>query len=166
MNRYTRDGARMIRSSHCRRARERGQALAETGIVLLIVVGLSMAIVDFGRMLMLLNMVTSATRDAARVASAVPFVDRNTNGVPCSSAVTSVKNIVINQLHDVGLTVVANDIAINQTAGNVGTNTPATITVTTSVQIPWIALFNLVGSNLSVSKSVTFKDESPAGDGC
>jgi len=164
MNRYLRDGARMIRSPRSDRPRERGQALAETGIVLLIVVALSMAIVDFGRMLMLLNMVTSATRDAARVASAVAYVDRTTTGVPCN--VNSIKQIVIDQLADVGLTVTTGNVAIAQTAGNVGTNTPATITVTTSVSIPWIALFDLVGSNLNVSKSVTFKDESPTGDGC
>jgi Flp pilus assembly protein TadG len=166
MNRDIRNGARMIRCPRDRRQRERGQALAETGIVLLIVVALSMAIVDFGRMLMLLNMVTSATRDAARVASAVPFVDRDTNGVPCSGSVSAVKQIIIDQLADVGLTVTTGDIDIDQLAGNVGTNTPATITVTTNVAIPWIAIFNLVGSNLDVSKSVTFKDESPAGDGC
>ena len=166
MNRDIRNGAPMIRCPQDRRQRERGQALAETGIVLLIVVALSMAIVDFGRMLMLLNMVTSATRDAARVASAVPFVDRDTNGVPCSGSVSAVKQIIIDQLADVGLTVTTGDIDIDQLAGNVGTNTPATITVTTNVSIPWIAIFNLVGSNLDVSKSVTFKDESPAGDGC
>jgi Flp pilus assembly protein TadG len=164
MDRYINDGARMIRSPRCRRPRERGQALAETGIVLLIVVALTMAVVDFGRMLMLLNMVTSATRDAARVASAVAYADRSATGVPCAAAKTAIKQLVINQLSDVGLAVNANNVAINQTAA-VGVNTPATITVTTSVSIPWVALFNLVGSSLPVSKSVTFKDESPVGAG-
>src|SRR5690348_5415073 len=99
MEHCDRDGARMIRRFPRRRPTERGQALAETGIILLIVVGLSMAIVDFGRMLMLLNMVTSATRDAARVASSVPYVDRTTGGVPCD--LSTIKDIVIDQMADV-----------------------------------------------------------------
>jgi Flp pilus assembly protein TadG len=155
----------MMRKNSGRRARGRGQALVETAIVILLILSLSMAIIDFGRMLMLVNMVTSATRDAARVASAVNHADRTTGGVPCNEG--AIKDIVVNQLADVGLSLDADsDVEITQDPGNVGANVPATITVTTSIAIPWIALFNFVGTDLQVSRSVTFKDESPTGDGC
>jgi Flp pilus assembly protein TadG len=155
----------MMRMNLGRRSREGGQALVETAIVILLILSLSMAIIDFGRMLMLLNMVTSATRDAARVASAVNHADRTVAGAPCNEG--AIKDIVVNQLADVGLDLDPDaDVGITQDAGNPGANIPATITVTTSVAIPWIALFNFVGSDLEVSRSVTFKDESPTGDGC
>ena len=142
-----------------KRTHERGQTLAETGIVLLLLVSLGMAIVDFGRMLMLVNMVTSATRDAARVASAVPRVDRAANGNLCDPA--AIQDIVVNQLKDVGLVVKPADVQINRNpAGN-----PPTIKVTTTVNIPWIALFNFVGKSLSVNREVTFRDEHTTGSG-
>lgn len=155
----------MMRTNPAGRARVRGQALVETAIVILLILSMSMAIIDFGRMLMLLNMVTSATRDAARVAAAVNHADRTTAGVPCDEG--AIKDIVVNQLADVGLTLDPDaDVEITQDAGNPAANVPATITVTTSIAIPWIALFNFVGTDLQVSRSVTFKDESPTGDGC
>jgi Flp pilus assembly protein TadG len=143
-----------------KRTHERGQTLAETGIVLLLLVSLGMAIVDFGRMLMLVNMVTSATRDAARVASAVPRVDRSANGDLCDQG--PIQDIVINQLKDVGLTITAGDVQIDRSPAS----NPPTIKVTTTVNIPWIALFNLVGSSLSVDREVTFRDEHTTGSGC
>jgi Flp pilus assembly protein TadG len=143
-----------------KRTPERGQALAETGIVLLLLVSLGMAIVDFGRMLMLVNMVTSATRDAARVASAVPRVDRAANGDLCNQG--PIQNIVINQLQNVGLTVTTGEVSIARSPAS----NPPTITVTTTVAIPWIALFNFVGSSLSVNREVTFRDEHTTGSGC
>jgi Flp pilus assembly protein TadG len=142
--------------------RERGQSLAETGIVLLLLVVLTMGIIDFGRMLMLANMITSATRDAARVASAVPRVDRAKDGTPCNE--TSIKDIVINQLTDVGLTLTTGDVAIDRAPGAV----PPTITVTTTVSIPWIGIFAFVPGmtpSLAVNRAVTFRDEHTAGDG-
>ena len=155
----------MMRTNPARRARAGGQALVETAIVILLILSMSMAIIDFGRMLMLLNMVTSATRDAARVAAAVNHADRTVAGVPCDEG--AIKDIVVNQLADVGLTLDPDaDVEITQDAGNPASNVPATITVTTSIAIPWIALFNFVGTDLQVSRSVTFKDESPTGDGC
>jgi Flp pilus assembly protein TadG len=143
-----------------KRTHERGQTLAETGIVLLLLVTLGMAIVDFGRMLMLVNMVTSATRDAARVASAVPRVDRAANGDLCDKA--KIQDIVVNQLKDVGLTITTSDVAVDRSPGS----NPPTIKVTTTVDIPWIALFNFVGSSLSVNRGVTFRDEHTTGSGC
>jgi Flp pilus assembly protein TadG len=143
-----------------KRTHERGQTLAETGIVLLLLVSLGMAIVDLGRMLMLVNMVTSATRDAARVASAVPRVERAANGDLCNKA--PIQDIVINQLKDVGLTITAGDVSVDRSPGS----NPPTIKVTTTVGIPWIALFNFVGSSLAVNREVTFRDEHTTGSGC
>ena len=151
----------MTRSA--KHVRERGQSLAETGLVLLLLVGMTMAIIDFGRMLMLANMITSATRDAARVASAVPRVDRAANGNLCDTQ--SIKDIVINQLGDVGLTLASGDIAIDRAP----TATPPTITVTTTVNVPWIGIFAFVPGmtdNLAVNRSVTFRDEHTTGSGC
>jgi len=145
------------------RARARGQSLAETALVILLLVVFTMGIIDFGRMLMLANMITSATRDAARSASAVPRVDRAKNGNLCDEA--SIKDIVINQLTDVGLTVGTGDVSIVRDAAAV----PPTITVTTTLDVPWIGIFAFVPGftdTLAVNRSVTFRDEHTTGQGC
>jgi hypothetical protein len=46
--------------------RQRGQALAEMGMVITILVFLMMGIVEFGRAMMIANMITQAARDGAR----------------------------------------------------------------------------------------------------
>jgi Flp pilus assembly protein TadG len=50
----------------------RGQALVETAVAIIAVVLLAAGILEFGRAFMLLNMVTHATRDAARLAATLP----------------------------------------------------------------------------------------------
>ena len=51
------------------RVQEHGQAIAAMGIVTLLFVLLTLGIVDFGRMLMVMNVVTHAARDGARTAA-------------------------------------------------------------------------------------------------
>lgn len=48
---------------------QRGQALAEMGLVVLLFTVLTLGIIDFGRMLMVMNVVTHAARDGARDAA-------------------------------------------------------------------------------------------------
>ena len=50
-----------------RTTRQRGQALAEMGFVILLFVVLTLGIIDFGRMFMVLNVITHAARDGARI---------------------------------------------------------------------------------------------------
>ena len=52
-----------------RKTRQRGQALAEMGMVVLLFVVLTLGIIDFGRMLMIVNVITHAARDGARIAA-------------------------------------------------------------------------------------------------
>jgi len=51
---------------------QRGQALAEMGMVVLLFTVITLGIVDFGRMLMILNVITHAARDGARAAAVIP----------------------------------------------------------------------------------------------
>lgn len=55
-----------------RRPRQQGQALAEMGFVILLFVVLMFGIIDLGRMLMVLNVITHAARDGARMAAVTP----------------------------------------------------------------------------------------------
>ena len=70
------------------------------GIVVLLMVTLAMGIVEFGRMLLVLNMITNATRDAARAASAVGVNDRcASNAHLTANATTAIQSMVVNQLN-------------------------------------------------------------------
>lgn len=55
-----------------RTVRRRGQALTEMAFCVLLFVVLTLGIIDFGRMLMVLNVITYAARDGARAAAVVP----------------------------------------------------------------------------------------------
>jgi Flp pilus assembly protein TadG len=77
------------RSTTTDRRRQGGQALAEMGLVVLLFVLLTCGIVEFGRMLMILNVITHAARDGARVASTIPSA---TWGAQVGSITTGVQS--------------------------------------------------------------------------
>jgi Flp pilus assembly protein TadG len=52
---------------------KRGQAMAEMGIVILLLVVMLFGIIEFGRMFMVANMITHAARDGARFAAVQPL---------------------------------------------------------------------------------------------
>ena len=63
-----------------RRARTRGQALAELGIVIVLFVFIGLGIIEFGRAWMIINIATHAARDGARAAAALPSSARDGSG--------------------------------------------------------------------------------------
>ena len=130
---------------------ERGQALAETGIVLVILVMLMLATIEFGRAWMLSNMITHATRDGARIAATWPT---RTAGAISSSDMTTIQNQVLNEMKNVMPT----------------TGFTATVTQPTTSGIPMVQvevkgtvsyLFRLLPSmtSFTVDRTVTFRDE-------
>jgi Flp pilus assembly protein TadG len=66
-------GVRRDRAKGDRLSRRAGQELVELGLVIPILALVTMLILEFGRMFMLMNMVTSATRDEARLAAVSPI---------------------------------------------------------------------------------------------
>ena len=134
-------------------------------LVTLLLVTLTMGVVEFGRMLMILNIITNATRDAARAASAMGKTDRSaTTSHICSTREDAVKDMVVNQVNNY-VTITRSNVTVEYPAPASGA--PQTVRVRTSVPVPYIALFNLVGSNLNVDKTVSFRDEFTApGSGC
>ena len=77
----------------------RGQALAELGIIIVLLVFLVMGIIEFGRAWMIVNMITQAARHGARAAAVLPLSKRNatTHVITDSSAiVTQVQNQIQN----------------------------------------------------------------------
>jgi Flp pilus assembly protein TadG len=132
---------------------QRGQALAETGIVITLLLLLVMGVVEFGRAFMVSNMIVHAARDGARMAAVEPVTNRDDNGLIVSS--TSIKNHVRTAIASVvgASTAQALTINVTQAAGP-----PATVAVQITGSIPFI--LNWAGfSNFPVNRSVTFRDE-------
>ena len=156
----------MKRISGSRRSKtQRGQGLVEMGIVVLLMVTLAMGIVEFGRILMILNMITNATRDAARAAAAMSRGDRSAaNAQLCTSQMNAIKDMVVNEMNGY-ITITRNDVHVEYPIPAAGA--PRTVLVRTQVNVPYVALFNLVGHSLPVNRTVTFRDEVVAGgNGC
>jgi Flp pilus assembly protein TadG len=156
----------MKRTSGLRRsATQRGQGLVEMGIVVLLMVTLAMGIVEFGRILLILNMVTNATRDAARAAAAMGRFDRSSaNAHLCTNPMNAIKDMVVNQMNGY-ITITRSNVTVEYPTPAAGA--VQTVLVRTNVNVPYIALFNLVGHSLPVNRTVTFRDEVVAGgNGC
>ena len=134
-----------------RRAHQSGQAMAELGIVIVMLVFIMMGILEFGRMLMLLNMVTSATHDGARFAATA---QRAAGGCNFAS-VANIKSVVTTQLQNVGLT---SGVNVNVSRGAAG----GFNTVSVATQVPISFMFAppfLAGPAMNVNRQVTFRDE-------
>ena len=131
----------------------RGQALAELGIIIVLLVFLVMGMIEFGRAWMIVNMITQAARHGARAAAVLPLSKRNatTHLITDSSAiVTQVRN----QIQNVYAGTV--DVAVNPQADAGGI---PLVSVTVAGTVPF--LFNLpgVGTSFAVNRSVIFRDE-------
>jgi len=131
------------------RKRTRGQALAEMGFVIVLLVILAMGIMEFGRAWMVANMITHAARDGARAAAT--FANRNAD---CSIADTSgISDRVINQIASVMDTATISSVDVSQ---SVQAGIPV-VEVQVTGSVPY--MFNIVGSSFEVSRTVTFRDE-------
>jgi Flp pilus assembly protein TadG len=82
---------------HRKTTRQRGQALAEMALVVLLFVVLTLGIIDFGRMLMVLNVITHAARDGARIA-ALTNNDLWSGGALTGAPLTALQTRVRNQM--------------------------------------------------------------------
>lgn len=131
---------------------QRGQAIVETGIVIILLVTLSMGIVEFGRAFMIVNMITQAARAGARAAAVAPLSNRNPDGTIIDdsgfvSLVDSEIRAVLGPDTD-DLTIVVNQ--------GVSNGVPI-VDVNVSGTLPFI--FNLVTDQFNVNRTVTFRDE-------
>ena len=131
------------------RRTQRGQALAETGIVIVLLVTMAMGIIEFGRAWLIANMITHAARDGARMA-AVPASNRDGSGM-----ITDTSAIVNQVLSDIGTVVPTSGFTVSVAQTMIGGIPMVQLTVTGTVNY----VFNLVGTSFTVNRTVTFRDE-------
>lgn len=131
---------------------QRGQALVEMGLVVVLLVTLSMGILEFGRAWMVANMITQAAREGARAAAVVPSAQR-TGGIINSTS--SIETLVRNEIRGVLDAATTNSLSVAVTQPTSGGIPLATVTV--SGTVPYI--FNLIGTGFAVNRSVSFRDE-------
>jgi Flp pilus assembly protein TadG len=128
-----------------RRSGARGQALAEMGIVVVLLVMILMGIVEFGRMLMLTNMVVHAARDGARIAAVTPGSD-----------FSDAENHTMDLLATAGL----NNLTATATQNVGGAGGVTTVTMTVQGELDYLFIgFAGGGPTLQLSRSVTFRKE-------
>jgi Flp pilus assembly protein TadG len=129
---------------------QRGQALVETGIVIVLFVLLGMGIIEFGRAFMITNMITHATRDGARIAATWPTASR-TSGAISSGDQTTIANQVKTEMQSAGIT----GLTVTVSQPTVSGIPMAQVQVSGTISY----LFNLVASSFPVSRTVSFRDE-------
>ena len=132
---------------------QRGQALAEMGIVVVLFVTLCVGILEFGRAWIIVNMITHATRDGARVAAVALPSNRDSYGMITNKS--SIQSQVLSEIQTVTPTT---GFAVNVTQSTVGGVPMVQVQVTGSV--PY--MFQLVGNSFAVNRTVTFRDEGRA----
>ena len=129
---------------------ERGQALVETGLVMIALVVLFLGIIEFGRMWMVANMINHSLRDGARMAAVSPYRN-NTGGVTNLDQIRTQTESEINTV--LGTSTCSNCVQFTSSTQN-------GIPIMTSravIDIPFV--FGLFGATLHVDRSVTFRDE-------
>ena len=133
----------------------RGQALIELAMSILLLLLVSFGIIEFGRSLMIANMVTHAARHGARAAAVEPSSNRNTSGmlVSTSAIVTQVRD----QIAQVVGTTAANQFNITVTQTNTGTPMVNVRVVGSVPQIFGTLLFT--NGSLAIDRTVAFRDE-------
>ena len=132
---------------------QRGQALAEMGIVVVLFVTLCVGILEFGRAWIIVNMITHATRDGARVAAVALPSNRDSYGMITNKS--SIQSQVLSEIQTVTPTT---GFAVNVTQSTVGGVPMVQVQVIGTVQY----MFQLVGNSFAVNRTVTFRDEGRA----
>jgi Flp pilus assembly protein TadG len=141
------------------RRRQRGQALAEMGLVVLLFTILTLGIVDFGRMLMILNVVTHAARDGARAAS-VTSADAWSGGMLTGTALDTIEDRVHTQLATVLSPEAASAFTVTPSLTDVGGIVGQEVSVTVSGSVPYLFGFSGVwGGDVAVNRVATFRFE-------
>jgi len=142
-------------------ARQRGQAMAEMGMVVLLFVVLTLGIMDFGRMLMVLNVITHAARDGARMAALTR--DSSWSGTTLGgAAATTIRNRMRDQISTVlalgDATTLANSATITRT--NTGAPVGEEASVRVQGSVPFMFSFpGIWGGSISVDRTATYRFE-------
>src|SRR2546428_397259 len=140
-----------------KRTRQHGQALVELGIVIVLIVTLAMGIIEFGRMFMIINMITNAAREGARVASVMQDSGRNASKQLTPSC-SNIANMVRDQIRNVVASTAGMTVTTAQECAP-GTTIP-TVKVTVGGSIPYLfAILPGSSTGLSVNRQITFGDE-------
>jgi len=150
---------------------DKGQALAELGMVVVLSTLILLGIVEFGYVLMALNTVTQATTAGARAASVVQMGSRSLCGrITDSSSIDGLTGLVRSQIGAIasippppdGVVVIQNPTPNTATPCQAfsGSSIPL-VTVTVTGTIPDV--FGLFGSVISFTRSATFRDEARTG---
>jgi Flp pilus assembly protein TadG len=154
---------------------QHGQALVEMGLVILLFIVMVIGIMEFGRAFFIVNMITHAARDGARMAAVIPAGSRGTcQAIDTGSAAwNSIRDQVLAEIHtavsdsDVvgggGFTVTPSQSPAVPGAAPCGAPANATVTVTVSTgsQIRYLTSFFGAGFGPSggISRTATFRDE-------
>jgi Flp pilus assembly protein TadG len=139
----------------CPREARRGAALVEMALVLPIFVAVTLGIVEFGRAMMVGNLVTNAAREGARLG----IIDGTSNS-EVTQAVRDFMATAANVLPgDVSVTVTVTEYTGNPSAANEVANANPRDLVTVNVQVPYnkvsyIRPQFLDGKNLTSSASM------------
>jgi len=135
----------------------RGQALVELALSITLLMLVSLGIVEFGRILMITNMITHAARDGARAAAVEPAGNRNPSGIilNTSAIVTQVQTQMRNVMSPIEVS--AMSVAVDQPTTN---GIPMVrVTITGSIPYLFAPLLFGSGSSLAINREVTFRDE-------
>lgn len=139
---------------------QRGQALVELAFCLLLMLALGLGIVEFGRVLMMSNVITHAARHGAR-SGAVTRAAGRTNGTFTNTTITNLTNEVRAQMTTVMSAATANGFTIGVTQPT--TNGIPLVQVRIQGSIPYLFGPLLFGANppsaLAIDRTVTFRDE-------
>ena len=145
--------------------RDRGQALVEFGVVIVLFVTIALGLMTFGHAFMVANMITHAARDGARLAAS--WADRG--GCQQLNNVAPIRQAVLDRIATVSTQTFSVDITQNPTVSAANppcVNPGTTPTVAVNVQgcVPY--LFNILGfgsagcpNGFSVNRTVVFDDE-------
>lgn len=129
-----------------------GQALIETGIVIVFLVILLTGIVEFGRAWMIINMITHALRDGARAAAIAPGTNR-VDGLLDGATISAIQSRVLSDIQSVMDPATLDAPTVTQSVAN---GIPV-VTVGVTGSVPYV--FGFLGNNFAVNRSVTFRDE-------
>jgi hypothetical protein len=154
----------MTRAPRRPRRHERGQALAETGIVVTLLVFMMLGTVEFGRAWMIANVVTSAARDGARAAATLPLTDRFQNGLRAGQIDPSAQDWldIVRNVQDEIASVYADGTApqVVLDSDAVPLSPVKMISVTVIDDIAWLFFGSLLGQNgFHIERTITFRDE-------
>ena len=144
---------------------QRGQGLAELGLTVALFTCLCMGVMEIGRTWLILNMITQAAREGARIGALVSAANRGTGtslGLFDTTAKTSITNAVKSEIGGVldATTISGLTITVSQSPSTGGVVAPPTIpTVTVSVSGNVSYMFNILATQFAVNRSVSFRDE-------